>query len=59
MKKKDDQKCEEYNVENLKKYMQLSATQKLEYLEELNKFLAAATPFKNKKVWEKLKKLGW
>ena len=49
----------EYDIEALKRYMRLSAKKKLEYLEELNKFLSIATPEKNKKIWRKLKDMGW
>lgn len=49
----------EYDIEALKRYMKLSAKEKLEYLEELNKFLSIAIPEKNKKIWKKLKDMGW
>jgi hypothetical protein len=49
----------EVDVDQLKKFMPLTPKEKLEYLEELNKFLNLATPEENKKVWEKLKELGW
>lgn len=54
-KKADDQ----HNLDELKKYMDLPAKDKLDYLEELNKFLDTATPEKNKIIWRKLKKMGW
>ncbi len=46
-------------VEKLKRFMILSPKEKLEYLEELNRFLSLAMPEKNKKIWKKLKELGW
>ena len=44
----------EFDLEFIKTYMALSAREKLEYLEELNRFLALATPEKNKDAWKKL-----
>jgi hypothetical protein len=58
--KNDDDKSDEYfDVEDLKRYMALSAEQKLTYLEEANKFFHEAMPPESKKAWEKLKKSGW
>jgi hypothetical protein len=45
----------EVDEDQLRKYMLLTPKEKLDYLEELTKFLNAATPEKNKKIWEKLK----
>lgn len=52
-------KKDEYDLETLKIYMRLPAVEKLKHLEELNKFLILATPPKSKKIWQKLKKMGW
>jgi len=52
------EKKPEFDLEFIKTYMALSAEEKLKYLEELNRFLAAATPEKSKKAWEELRLRG-
>ena len=54
--KNDD---EYFDVEDLKRYMSLSVEKKLNYLEEINSFLAEVMPMNSKKAWEELKKSGW
>ena len=49
----------EYNIEDLKRYMSLSVEKKLNYLEEINRFLMEAMPAESKKAWEELKRQGW
>ena len=48
-----------FDIEDLKRYMSLSVEEKLNYLEEINSFLAEVMPIKSKKAWEELKKIGW
>ena len=57
----DDNEFEEkyYNIEELKAYKKTPLSKKLEFLEEMNKFLNAITPEKSKKLWEKLKEEGY
>jgi|WetSurMetagenome_2_1015567.scaffolds.fasta_scaffold65116_4 hypothetical protein len=58
--KNDDDKSDEYfNVEDLKRYMALSAEQKLIYLEEANKFFHEVMSPESKKAWKELKESGW
>lgn len=45
----------EFDLDYLKRYCALSAKEKLEYLEELNRFLAAAMPEESKRIWAELK----
>lgn len=52
-------KKEEFDTEQMIRYMNLSAKKKLEYLEAMNNFLNMAMPAKSKLIWKKLKKLGW
>lgn len=59
MKNDEDNNDEYFNVEDLKRYMALTAEQKLIYLEEMNKFFHEAMPPESKKAWEELKKNGW
>ena len=55
-----EEKADDYfDVEDLKRYISLSAEEKLVYLEEINNFLMEAMPDKSKKAWEELKKNGW
>lgn len=48
----------EFDIESLRAFMALSAKEKLEFLEELNRFLAAAMPEKSKKIWDELRANG-
>jgi hypothetical protein len=43
----------------MKRYMALSAEQKLTYLEEMNKFFHEAMSPESKQAWEELKKCGF
>lgn len=49
----------EFDEDQLRRYMSLSPEEKLRGLEEMNAFLAAFTPPKAKKMQEELKKRGW
>lgn len=49
----------EFDEDQLKRYMSLSPEEKLRGLEEMNAFLNAFTPPKAKKMREELKKRGW
>ena len=49
----------EYNDEELKRYMALSAKEKLDFLEEMNQFFSRVMPDQNKKIWSQLQKEGW
>jgi hypothetical protein len=49
----------EYSKEDLKRYRDLAPRKKLEYLQQMNVFLAKAMPEKSKKAWEKLKQKGF
>lgn len=58
-KEKEKQKIDcEYDVEDLKKYMDLPVKEKLQYLEEMNEFLSRVMPPESKRIWEELKKMG-
>ncbi len=37
----------------------MTPRQRLDYLEEMMRFLAKAMPDRSKKIWERLKKMGW
>ena len=50
---------QEYNSDELKAYMAMSAKEKLRFLEEMNIFFSKALPSKSKAVWAKLKAKGW
>ena len=50
---------EEYDIKDLKRYMKLSAKEKLNYLEDVNIFLNKAMTAESKNIWEKLKRSGW
>ena len=45
--------------EELKRYMALSAKEKLDFLEEMNQFFSKVIPDENKKIWSQLQKEGW
>lgn len=59
MKNKNKIKDEYINDEDLKRYIDLSPEKKLEYLEEMNKFLNAAMPPENKEIAKKLREEGF
>lgn len=48
----------EFDLEFFKAYQALSAKEKLEYLEELNRFLDAAMSEESKRVWKELRVRG-
>ena len=50
---------EEYGIDDLKRYMDLPAKEKLEYLEQMNEFFSKAMPATSKKIWQELQKQGW
>lgn len=52
-------KDEYINDDDLKRYIDLSPEKKFEYLEEMNKFLNAAMPAKNKEIAKKLREEGF
>lgn len=57
----DDKEFEEnyYSIQDLKDYMKLPVSRKLECLEEMNKFLNAFTTEETKKIQKKLREEGW
>lgn len=57
----DDKEFEEnyYKIEDIKLYMNVPISKKLEFLEEMNKFLDGFMPKESKKIREKLKEQGW
>ncbi len=58
--KKNKRKSDEiFNLEDIKAYMQMSAKDKLCWLERVAKFLHKITPSKNKKIWKRLKERGF
>lgn len=59
MKDKKDLKDQYINDEDLKRYIDLPLEKKLEYLEEMNKFLDAVMPEENKKIARKLREEGF
>jgi hypothetical protein len=48
-----------YDIKELKAYMKLPVSKKLQCLEEMNEFLDAFTPVENKKLQQKLKNMGY
>ena len=57
---KNEENIDEYfDIKDLKRYMSLSVEKKLNYLEEINRFLMEAMPAESKKAWEELKRQGW
>ena len=48
--KQDDE--EYFNIDDLKRYMSLSAEEKLRYLQEINAFFHEFMPSESKRVWE-------
>lgn len=55
----EDISDENLDVEGLKRYMNLSVEEKLNYLQEINSFLMETMSSTSKKAWEELKKSGW
>lgn len=42
--------------EQILKYLQVPIEQRLQWLEEANRFLLAATPPENREIWQKFRK---
>lgn len=42
--------------EQILKYLEVPIEQRLEWLEEANRFIFAATPPRNRKLWEKFRR---
>lgn len=59
MKRNKRKSDEMFNLDDIKVYMQMSAKDKLRWLEKTAKFLHKITPAKNKKIWERLKERGF
>ena len=59
MKDKKNIANEFINDEDLKRYIALSVEKKMEYLEEMNRFLNEAMPLENKKIAKKLREEGF
>ena len=55
----EDKSDENFDVEDLKRYMSLSVEEKLNYLQEINSFFMETMSSESKKAWEELKKKGW
>ncbi len=57
----NDKEFEEnyYSIEELKSYMNVSVSKKLDFLEEMNQFLDSIKPEMSKKLEEKLRREGW
>lgn len=47
------------DLEDLQYFMSLSVEKKLEFLEQLQKFLSETMPQENKDIWERLKQEGF
>jgi len=48
-----------HTTEKLKHYMRLSPKKKLQYLQQINLFLAKAMPVSSKRAWKILQKNNW
>jgi hypothetical protein len=59
MQETKDQAKEDFDIEDIKRYMGLSVEKKLNYLEEINDFFKEAMPKESKDAWEILKQAGW
>ena len=57
----NDKEFEEkhYSIEELRTYMNVSVSKKLDFLEEMNQFLDSIKPKKSKQFEEKLRQKGW
>lgn len=57
----NDKEFEEnyYSIEELKTYMNVSVSRKLDFLEEMNQFLDSIKPTRSKQFEEKLRQEGW
>jgi len=51
--------AQEFDLNQLRAYMAMSAREKLRFLEEMRGFLSKAMPSKSKAAWAKLKARGW
>lgn len=52
-------KDNEFDIAELRYYMNLSAKEKLDYLEKMNRFLEKITPSQAKEIAKKLKERGY
>jgi hypothetical protein len=59
MQESKDKIEEDFDIEDIKRYMGLSVEKKLKYLEEMNNFFMEAMPQESKNAWERLKQTGW
>jgi len=59
MEESKDKSEEDFDMEDIKRYMSLSVEKKLNYLEEMNNFFMEAMPQESKDAWERLKQSGW
>jgi len=59
MQETKDKARENFDIEDIKRYMGLSVEKKLNYLEEINDFFREAMPQESKNAWEILKQAGW
>ena len=48
-----------FNIKDLECYIKVPAGKKLDFLEETARFLHEATPPESKKIWLKLKEMGF
>jgi len=57
----NDKEFEEnyYSIEELRSYMKVPLSKKLDFLEEMNQFLNSIKPKVSKELEEKLKQEGW
>jgi|WetSurMetagenome_2_1015567.scaffolds.fasta_scaffold1772633_1 hypothetical protein len=54
-----DNTNEDFDIEDIKRYINISVEKKLNYLEEINDFFNETIPQKNKDTWKMLKQEGW
>ena len=57
----NDKEFEEkyYSIEDLKSYMKVSVSKKLDFIAEMNKFLDSFKSEKTKKIEEKIRQGNW
>ena len=57
----NDKEFEEnyYNIEDLKSYMKVPVSKKLDFMVEMNEFLDSLKSEKTKKLEEKIRQEGW
>ena len=54
----EDKTDENFDIEDLKRYMSLSVEEKLIYLQDMNSFFMETMSSESKRAWEELKKSG-